>query len=100
MKAAHPIDAIVTKLLLTENTPCVRLGHGECVIRIRIDHIADSCGFGVPHMELIDQRTRLTEWVDAKTDEELAAYRAEKNRISIDGLPAIDAPVHDAVSGG
>jgi hypothetical protein len=71
------------------------------IVRIRIDRIADSCGFGVPHMELVDQRTALTTWVDARTDEDLAAYRAEKNRVSIDGLPAIDVPAievpaHDA----
>lgn len=60
------------------------------IIRIRIERIADSCGYGVPHMQLVEQRTRLTEWVGGKTDAELAAYRAEKNRVSIDGLPAID----------
>ncbi len=64
------------------------------IVRIRIDHIADSCGFGVPHMELVGQRTRLTEWVDARSDAELAAYRAKHNRVSIDGLPAIDIPEH------
>lgn len=60
------------------------------IIRARIDHVADSCGYGVPKMQLEGQRTRLTEWVDSRTDEQLATYRAEKNRVSIDGLPAID----------
>jgi hypothetical protein len=67
------------------------------IIRIRVDRIADSCGFGVPHMDLVEQRSRLTEWVDARSDEELTMYRAEKNRVSIDGLPAIDAPEHGTV---
>ena len=60
------------------------------VVRIRVDRIADSCGYGVPHMQLVEQRSRLTDWVDARSDEELAAYRIAKNRVSIDGLPAID----------
>ncbi|HSF86839.1 MAG TPA: pyridoxamine 5'-phosphate oxidase family protein [Acidimicrobiia bacterium] len=68
------------------------------IVRVRVDRIADSCGFGVPHMELVEQRSRLTEWVGARSDEELAAYRAEKNRASIDGLPAIDVPEHDTAA--
>ncbi len=61
------------------------------IVRIRLDRIADSCGYGVPEMQLVAQRTRLTEWVRARTDEELAEYRVKKNAVSIDGLPAIDA---------
>ncbi len=60
------------------------------IVRIRVDHIADSCGYGVPEMDLVGQRTRLIEWIDKRSDEDLATYRAEKNRLSIDGLPAID----------
>lgn len=60
------------------------------VIRIDVDRIADSCGYGVPEMTLVRQRTRLTDYIDARTDEELAEYQAKKNRVSIDGLPAID----------
>lgn len=62
------------------------------IIRVAVDRIADSCGFGVPEMTLVGQRTRLPEWVDARSDEDLAVYRAEKNLASIDGLPAIDIP--------
>lgn len=32
----------------------------------------------------------LAEWAGRKSDGELAAYRAEKNAASIDGLPALD----------
>jgi len=60
------------------------------IIRVSVERIADSCGFGVPEMTLVGQRSRLIEWADARTDDDLAAYRAEKNRVSIDGLPAID----------
>ncbi len=62
------------------------------IVRIDVERIADSCGYGVPHMELVEQRRRLTEWVAARSDDELADYRADKNAVSIDGLPAIDPP--------
>jgi hypothetical protein len=60
------------------------------IVRIRVEHVADSCGYGVPEMDLVGQRSRLIEWIDTRSDEDLAAYRAENNRVSIDGLPAID----------
>jgi hypothetical protein len=36
------------------------------------------------------RRDTLAEWAGRKSDEELVAYRAEKNAVSIDGLPALD----------
>lgn len=59
------------------------------VVIVSADRISDSCGYSVPLYEYREQRTRLTEWADNKTEEELVAYRAEKNAASIDGLPAI-----------
>jgi predicted pyridoxine 5'-phosphate oxidase superfamily flavin-nucleotide-binding protein len=60
------------------------------VVIVHADRISDSCGYSVPLYEYQGQRTRLTEWADHKTDEELDAYRAAKNATSIDGLPAIE----------
>lgn len=51
-----------------------------------IDLVQTSCGFGVPLMEFVADREVLDKWTDAKSDEEIIAYRALKNRISIDGL--------------
>lgn len=68
------------------------------IVRIDVERIADSCGYGVPHMDLIEQRSRLTDWVAARTDDELAEYRRVKNAFSIDGLPAID-PSQQAIIG-
>lgn len=45
-----------------------------------------SCGFGVPRMELIGERDDLSAWCARKGEEGLAAYRATKNRRSIDGF--------------
>ena len=54
-----------------------------------LDRIADSCGYAVPVMELVAERDLLTQWTERKTTEQLAAYRAERNAVSIDGLPAL-----------
>jgi len=61
----------------------------RAIIVVDVDHIADSCGYGVPVMELSAERDLLTEWADLKSAGELDAYRAEKNTLSIDGLPAL-----------
>lgn len=58
------------------------------IISIDVGRIADSCGYGVPRMDLIEPRSRLAEWVDGQTTEELAQYMKDNNRASIDGLPA------------
>jgi Pyridoxamine 5'-phosphate oxidase len=62
----------------------------RAIIDVQVDRIADSCGYAVPVMELACERDVLTRWAEKKTPEELGAYRAEKNAVSIDGLPALD----------
>jgi hypothetical protein len=70
---------------------------GDCpashraIIVVEVDRIADSCGYAVPVMELKHERDLLVRWAGKKTAEELSAYRAEKNLVSIDGLAALDA---------
>ena len=60
------------------------------IIVVDVARIADSCGYGVPEMTLVADRTRLTEWAGARESEDsLAAYQAEKNAVSIDGLPGL-----------
>jgi hypothetical protein len=36
------------------------------------------------------ERGQLADWVNRKTEEELAEYRAKKNAVSIDGLPGLE----------
>jgi Pyridoxamine 5'-phosphate oxidase len=62
----------------------------RAIIVVDVHRIADSCGYAVPVMELVAERDVLTRWADGKSVEELAAYRAAKNAVSIDGLPALD----------
>ncbi|MDJ0925927.1 MAG: pyridoxamine 5'-phosphate oxidase family protein [Acidimicrobiia bacterium] len=60
------------------------------IIEVSVDRVADSCGFGVPEMDLIGQRSRLIEWADNRSDDQLDEYVRERNDRSIDGLPGWD----------
>ncbi|MEO1522708.1 MAG: pyridoxamine 5'-phosphate oxidase family protein [Cyanobacteria bacterium J06633_2] len=57
------------------------------VIRLVLDSIQTSCGFGVPLFDFQGQRQTLIEWADKKGHNGLNQYRYKKNRTSIDGLP-------------
>jgi hypothetical protein len=59
------------------------------VIRIAVERISDSCGFGVPFMQYVGERGQLADWASRKTEQELAEYRRKKNAVSIDGLPGL-----------
>jgi Pyridoxamine 5'-phosphate oxidase len=63
------------------------------VIRIGVDRIADSCGFGVPLMSYEGERPQSRAWAQTKLAKggpgALDEYVAEKNAVSIDGLPAL-----------
>ena len=63
------------------------------VIRVDVERIADSCGFGVPLMAFEGQRPQLQAWAETKLAKggpgALDEYVAEKNAVSIDGLPAL-----------
>jgi hypothetical protein len=58
-------------------------------VHIQVDRVSDSCGYSVPLYQFQSQRETLDRWASAKTPEALKAYRADKNRQSIDGLPAL-----------
>lgn len=59
------------------------------IIVVRATRISDSCGYSVPLMAFEADRTRLTEWTDARTDADLAEYRATRNSVSLDGLAGL-----------
>jgi hypothetical protein len=69
------------------------------VVRISVERMADSCGFGVPEMDLVRQRSRLIEWADNRSDEDLEEYKREMNALSIDGLPSLHSAVADSHDG-
>lgn len=57
------------------------------IIVIEIESGQSSCGFAVPFFDYREDREQLNEWATRKGQEGLAAYHAEKNVRSIDGLP-------------
>ena len=59
------------------------------IIRVLVDRVADSCGFGVPRYSAEGDRSQLNDWAERKGPEGIAAYQLEKNSRSIDGLPAL-----------
>ena len=62
----------------------------RCIIHAEITRVSDSCGFGVPRFDYVEERDTLTRWADAKKIEGLPLYRQQHNARSIDGLPSLD----------
>lgn len=61
------------------------------LVRLDVDLVQTSCGFGVPRFAYRGERDNLARWAAAKGPDGLAHYRRERNAVSLDGLPA--APV-------
>jgi hypothetical protein len=57
-----------------------------------LNRIGDSCGFGVPLYQFVEERDTLQRWAEKKGPEGVVAYQREKNAVSLDGLPALAAP--------
>lgn len=57
------------------------------IIVMEVESLQTSCGGGVPLYEYQGQRPFLPRWAEKKGAEGMRAYRKEKNRVSIDGLP-------------
>jgi len=73
-----------------EVVPAADVGDGtRGVIRVHVDRISDSCGFGVPLMEYVGERPQRDAWLASKGADGVREYVAEKNAVSIDGLPAV-----------
>ncbi|MFM7737671.1 MAG: pyridoxamine 5'-phosphate oxidase family protein [Alphaproteobacteria bacterium] len=60
------------------------------VVRIELDRIADSCGYGVPRYEFVGPRSQMIDWAERKGPDGLREYREKNNARSIDGLPGLD----------
>jgi len=57
------------------------------IVRIDIDLVQTSCGYGVPLFEYAGERTTLHRWAEQKGEAGLEEYRRQKNARSLDGLP-------------
>jgi hypothetical protein len=61
----------------------------RAVVRVAVERVSDSCGYGVPLLRYEGQRSQLLDWAARKGPENTARYRAEHNATSLDGLPAL-----------
>lgn len=61
----------------------------RAIVELVADRVSSSCGYSVPRMDLVEERSTLVRWAEAKDDAQLATYRARKNATSIDGLPSL-----------
>jgi len=61
----------------------------RAVVVVDVERVSDSCGYGVPVMELVGERDLMRLSADKRGPEGLAAYRAERNAVSLDGLPGL-----------
>ena len=69
----------------------------RAVVVVDVERVSDSCGYGLPLFGEPEERALLIPSMERKPD--VVAYRVEKNRVSIDGLPAYDFdPVPDGAA--
>ena len=64
----------------------------RAIVRVSLDRISDSCGYGVPLLAYQTERAQLPAWSAQKGERGLRKYQEEKNSLSIDGLPALRWP--------
>jgi hypothetical protein len=57
------------------------------IVRIDIDLVQTSCGYGVPLFEYSGERDTLRRWAEQKGEAGLQEYWRQKNARSLDGLP-------------
>lgn len=66
----------------------------RAIVRVEVERVADSCGYGVPLMSHDGRRPHQDAWAAKKVrvggEEALVEYQREQNSHSIDGLPALD----------
>lgn len=57
------------------------------IIRLHIESVQTSCGFGVPLYAFRGERETLRQWGEKKGADGVLQYQRDKNHTSIDGLP-------------
>jgi hypothetical protein len=58
------------------------------VVRVHVERIADSSGYGVPLLQHVGERPQRALWLERKGPDGVREYVRERNAASIDGLPA------------
>lgn len=82
-RAVHPGDPD-WEALFANFTP---LPGARQIFDLEIEMVQTSCGMAVPLMDFNEDRDLLIDWAEKKSKQEMEDYWAEKNTVSIDGLP-------------
>ena len=61
----------------------------RAAVLVDVERVSDSCGFGVPVMELVEERDLLRPSAENRGPDGLSEYRATRNAVSLDGLPGM-----------
>jgi hypothetical protein len=59
------------------------------IIRVSVERVSDSCGYGVPKYEYVGQRDTLQKHADHLGPEGVRDYQINRNSQSLDGLPGV-----------
>ena len=59
------------------------------VIRVHVERISDSCGYGVPLYRYEGERRQMQEWAERKGEAGIAEYKVKNNARNIDDLPGL-----------
>jgi hypothetical protein len=82
--------ALLTEFRCTEDMRSQVRG----IVIVEARDISDSCGFGVPRMDLVGERDQFVRWSDQQFAKHgptwKERYMAANNMVSIDGLPGYD----------
>ena len=67
-------------------------GSARAIIKLEIERIADSCGWGVPLMKLVGERDQIERATAARGPEGIRTSQLKNNLESLDGLPGLRRP--------
>ena len=66
-----------------------RRAYLRAVVVVDVARVADACGYAVPRMELVEERGTMDAVWRTRDDDRIAAYQAQNNAASLDGLPGL-----------
>lgn len=56
------------------------------IFRLHVDSVATSCGWSIPIVSGMHERSELVDWAGSQSLDQIEAYRLANNVVSIDGL--------------
>lgn len=57
------------------------------IFKLHVTLVQTSCGFGVPLLDFVGERELMHTWAEKRGEDGVRTYWAEKNQLSLDGLP-------------